>query len=64
MNLRIDQRIVPIVVAPKTLLMPATKKFIADVVLVGAWVNRNLRRGIWTGIDGITPGNLFNAVSV
>ena len=42
MNLRIDQKIVLIVLAPHTLLTPATKEVVADAASGGTWVNSYL----------------------
>ena len=53
----IYQRIAPIIVAPQTLSMPATKEVLADAALGRAWVNRN-------GIDRSTPGDICNSVSI
>ena len=64
MNPRIDQRIVPIVLAPQTLLTPATKEVFVGEASGGAWVNRTMRRVSRTGVDGSTTGNIFNAFSV
>ena len=64
MSPRVDPRIVLIVAAPQTLLTPEMKEVVADPACVGAWVNRNSRRLSRTGINGITPGEIFNAVSV
>ena len=63
MNPGIDQRIAPILVAPQTLLTPATKEVVADAASGGAWVNRTPRKPIRTGVDGSTPGNIRNSVS-
>ena len=38
---RTEQRIVPIVMASKMLLTPATKEVVADMASSDAWVNRN-----------------------
>ena len=64
MNPIIDPRIIPIVAAPQTLLMPETKEVVVDAACSDAWVNRNLRRVSRTGIDGSTPGNVCNDVCV
>ena len=50
--------------APQTLLTPATKEVVADVVFGSAWVNRNPRQISRTGGDGRTPGNIHDYVSV
>ena len=64
MNLGINQRIAPIVVAPQTLLTPATNEDVMDVESGGAWVNRTLQQVSWVGVDGSTPGDICNYVSV
>ena len=64
MNLNIDQRIAPIVLAPQTLFTPATKEVITDAASGRAWVNRTPRQGIRTGVYRITPGEILNAVSL
>ena len=43
MNPRIEQRIALIVLAPQTLLTPATKEVVTDASLGSAWVNSNPR---------------------
>ena len=63
-NLRIEQRIELIVVAPQNLLTPDTKKFVADAACGGAWFNRTPWQLSRTGVNGITPGDVFNDVSV
>ena len=55
MNLRIDKRIAPLVVAPQTLLIPATKEVVVDAALGGAWINSTPRQVSRTGVDGSTP---------
>ena len=62
MNLMIDDRIVTIVGASKTLLTPATKEVVADAASGGVWVNRNPRKVSQTGVDGITPCDTGHAV--
>ena len=64
MQLSIDQSIAPVVVAPQTLLTPATKEVVADAASDGAWVNRTPQQVIRTGVDGSTPGNIGHAVNV
>ena len=64
MNPRIDPRIVPIVAVPQTLLMPKKKEFVADAACGNAWVNRNPRQVSRTGVDGSTPCDVLNDVSV
>ena len=59
-----DQRIAPMLVAPKMLLTPAMKTAIVDAALVSAWVNRTPRLVIRMGVDGRTPGNIGHAVSI
>ena len=44
--------------------MPATKEFVVDAALGGAWVNRTPHEIIQMGVDGITPEDICNAVSV
>ena len=61
---KINQRVALIVMAPHMLLAPATKEDVADTELGGAWINRTPRKVIWTGVDGSTPGDICNAVSV
>ena len=63
MDLRIDDRIVPIGVDNKNLSMPATKEFPADAACGGAWVNRTLCQVSQTGVNASTPGDVCNAVS-
>ena len=53
-----------IVAAPQTLLTPDTKEVVADAACGGAWVNRTPRRVIRTGVDGSTPGDVCNDVSI
>ena len=43
MNPSINQRIAPFVVAPQTLLAPATEEVVTDTALGGAWTNRTPR---------------------
>ena len=64
MNPRIDQGIVPIFLAPQTLLAPATKEVIAEAASGGAWVNRTLCQLSRTGVYGSTPGNIHNSIGV
>ena len=64
MNPRIYQSIVPIVVAPQTLLTPAMKEVVTDAASGSVWVNRIPRKVIWTGVDGITTGKKIHDVSV
>ena len=64
MNLIIDHRILLTVVAPKTLLTPATKEVVADAKTGGAWINRNQQRVCRTGVDESTSGDIFNAVRI
>ena len=64
MNPITDQKIALIVVAPQTLLMPATKEVVADVASGGAWFNRTLRQVSRMGVDRSTPGRIRNSVSV
>ena len=64
MNLSIDPRIVPTVAVPQTLLTPETKEVVADAACDRAKVNRTLRRVSRTGVNIITPVEVFNAVSV
>ena len=60
----IDQQISPIVMAPQTILMPATKDVVTDTVSGSAWVNSTLRKVSRTGVDGSTPGNIRNSIRV
>ena len=60
----IDQRIATIFVVPQTLLMPVTKEVVMDAACRGAWVNRTPWLVIRNGINGSTPGNILNSVSV
>ena len=64
MNQRIGQRIAPILVAPQTLLTPATKKVAVDAASGGAWVNRTSQLVSRAGVDKSTPGNICNSVGV
>ena len=57
MNLRIDNRIVPIVGDFQTLFTPATKEVVADAECSSTWVDWTPRQLILTGVDGSTPGN-------
>ena len=61
---RIYQRIEKNILAPQILLTPATKEVAADMASGGAWVNRNPQQVSRTGVNRITPGENFNAVSV
>ena len=63
-NPRIDLRIVPIVEATQTLLTPEMKEVVSDAECGGVFFNRILRRVRRTGIDGSTPGDVFNTVIV
>ena len=64
MNLEVDQGILPIVLVPQTLLAPATKEFIVGAVSGGAWVNRTPQQVIRMGVNGSTPGDIRNSVSL
>ena len=64
MNPRIDQGIVPIVLAPQTLLETAAKEVVMDTALGVKWVNRTPRQVRRTGVDGSTPGDIHHAVRV
>ena len=64
MNPMTDQRIALILMAPQTVLMPATKEFITDTAWGGAWVNSTPRQVSCTGVYGSTPGDIHNSVSV
>ena len=64
MNLGVDQGTAPIVLAPHTLLAPATKKVVLDTALGGAWVNSTTQQVIRKGVDGITPGEIRHTVSI
>ena len=46
------------------LLTPATKEIVEDAASGGAWTSRTHRQVSRTGIDGTTPGNIRNSVSV
>ena len=62
MKLVVDQVIAPIILAPQTLLAPATKEVVTDAASGGAWKNRTPRRVSRTGVYGSTPGNIHYAV--
>ena len=64
MNPGIDQGVAPILLAPQTLLVPATKEVITDAELGGAWVNMTPWQVSQTGVDRSTPGNICHAVIV
>ena len=64
MNPRIHNSIAPIVGTSQTLLTHLTKEVVAEAVCGGAWADRTPRQVIWTGVNGRTPGEVFNAVSV
>ena len=64
MNPWIDQGIAEIILTPQTLLTPATKEIVADVSSGGAWINRNPRQLIRTGVDGSTPGDIGNNIGI
>ena len=64
MDQGIDQEIALIILVPQTLLMPAKKEFVVDAALYGAWINSNPRQVSSTGVDGSTPGDICNAVSI
>ena len=64
MNLRIDKRIAPLVVAPQKLLTPATKEVVVDAALGGAWINSTPRQVSRTGGNGSIPCDIRNAVCV
>ena len=57
MNLRVDDRIVPIGEASQTLLDTATEEVVMDTACGSAWVYGDPRKVIRTGFDGITPGD-------
>ena len=59
----IDEDIAPIILAPHTLFTPAMKEVIV-AASGGAWVNRNPWWFSRTGINGSTPGNICNAISI
>ena len=63
-NLGIDHGIAPIILAQQTLLTPATKEVVEDAEPGGAWINMNLRQLIRRGVNWITPGGIYNPVSV
>ena len=46
------------------LLTPATKEIFADTALGGAWTSRNPPLFIRTGVNGITPGDIGNAIGI
>ena len=46
----IDQGIVPIVLAPQTLLTPATKEVVVDTASGSAWINRTPWRVSTAGV--------------
>ena len=60
----IEQRIAPIVAVPQTLFTPETKEVVVDAASGGTWVNRTPRIVNRTGIYGITPDEICNAVIV
>ena len=64
MKLRIEQSIAPIVLAPQTILTPATKEVVADAASCGVWVNMNPRQLSRGGVNRSTRGNISNDVSV
>ena len=64
MNLRIEQRIAPIILVPQRLLTPTMKEVVTDTASGGAWGKRIMRKVSWTGVYGSTPGDIRNAVSV
>ena len=64
MNPRIDQSIVPIAVATKTLLKPETKEVVADATCGGAWVNMTLRQASRTGVYRSIPRKNCNSVII
>ena len=64
MNLRIDDMIAPIGGASQTISTPAIKDAVADAASGGGWFNQTPWKVIRKGVKGITPGNVFNAVSV
>ena len=63
-NQGIDQRIEDIRLAPKMLLIPATKEIVADAAPGGACIHSNPRQLIRTGVDGFTPGNIGNDIDI
>ena len=64
MNPVIDLEIALVVLVPQTLLTPATKEVVADVVSGGAWKNRTPRQVSRNGVDGSTPGYIRDDVSI
>ena len=61
-NLVVYQGIAPIILALHMFLMPATKEVVADAASGRAWIKMTLRQVSRTGVDGSTPGNIFNAI--
>ena len=64
MNPGTDQGIVPIILAPQTLLKPATKEVATDTASVGMWINRNTKQVSRTWVDRSAPGSIRNSCSV
>ena len=64
MNPGIDQCVASIVLTPHTLLSPVTKEVVADAALGGTWISRTPRQISRTGFNGITPGDICNAIIV
>ena len=61
-NLGIDQGIAPILLAPQTLLNPVTNKVFAYLNSGSASIHRTPQQLIRTGINGSTPGDIFNDI--
>ena len=61
---KINQRVALIVMAPHMLLAPATKEDVADTELGGAWINRTPWQVSRAGVNGRTPENIRNSVSI
>ena len=60
----IYQRVAPIALDPHTLLAAAMEEVVMDTALGGTWVNMTSRLVSRTGVNGSTPGETFNTVSV
>ena len=45
-------------------MAPATKEVVTYVASVGTWSNRIPCQVSWTGVDGSTAGNIYNALSI
>ena len=63
-NPGIGQGVVTNILDPQTFLTPATKEVVADAALSGVWIHRTPRQVSRRVVDGITPGDICNAIEI